>query len=75
MPRTAKPQIVSLATYAGAYLTPRQLAEWFGFHPMTVLRWCRSGKLQAGKVGHDWRIPVAAAREMEAQLYQPRKTA
>ena len=74
MSRNAKPAIQSLTAYDGAYLTPKQLADYFGFHPMTVIRWCQKGTIQAGKVNHDWRIPIDVARQIEADLFKPRTT-
>ena len=74
MSRHAKPAIQSLTAYDGAYLTPKQLADYFGFHPNTVIRWCQKGAIQAGKVGNDWRIPIEAARQIEDTLFKPRQT-
>ena len=36
--------------------TVDQVAEMFGFHPKTVRRFIREGKLKARKVGGQWRI-------------------
>ena len=63
----------NLDAYDGAYLSPKQLGDYFGFHAMTVIRWCQKGTVASLKVGNDWRIPIAAAREIESQLYKPRK--
>jgi excisionase family DNA binding protein len=65
----------SLLTCDSAYLTPSQIAGYFGLHIYTVQRWCQHGKIAALKVGNDWRIPIETAREIESRLFQPRKTA
>lgn len=40
----------------GGIFTVDQVAEMFGFHPKTVRRFIREGKLKAHKVGGQWRI-------------------
>lgn len=73
--RQARPALTSLLTCESAYVTPSQLAGYFGLHIYTVQRWCQAGKIAAVKVGHDWRIPLETARAIEARLFTPRKTA
>ncbi len=40
----------------GAFLTPEEFAEKVSVNYVTVLRWCRSGKIEAKKFGKSWRI-------------------
>ena len=45
-----------------SYLTIREAAELLRTSPHTVYRWCRSGRLQAVKLGKEWRIPAQQLR-------------
>ena len=38
------------------YLSVEQVSQIIGMHPKTVARFIREGKLQANKVGKEWRI-------------------
>ena len=70
----AQPALNDLASYGGQYVTPKQLADYFGVAHDTVNKWIRTGKLQACKPGgYDWRIPIDQARALEAILYVPRE--
>ena len=40
------------------YLTVRETADRLRVTPHTVYRWCRTGRLQAMKIGKEWRIPA-----------------
>ena len=40
------------------YLTVEEAAARLRVTPQTVYRWCRSGRLQATKIGKGWRIPA-----------------
>ena len=40
------------------YLTVRETADRLRVTPHTVYRWCRAGRLQAMKIGKEWRIPA-----------------
>jgi excisionase family DNA binding protein len=43
--------------YGGAELwTVRQVAGFLQLHRQTVARWCAEGRIQAIKLGEDWRI-------------------
>ena len=43
--------------YGGAELwTVRQVAGFLQLHRQTVARWCAEGRIQAVKLGEDWRI-------------------
>jgi excisionase family DNA binding protein len=59
-PTTGKPPLDT--TEGGEPLLPdpplslREVAHWLGYHPATVRRLIRSGKLKATKVGGQWRI-------------------
>lgn len=37
-------------------LTTTEAADILGVNPFTVVRWLRAGKLDGGKVGHQWVI-------------------
>lgn len=39
------------------FLTPEQLAEIMGVHPVTVRGYCRDGVVSATKIGRFWVIP------------------
>ena len=43
---------------APRYLTVAETARYLRIVPQTVYRWCRTGKLQALKIGKAWRIPA-----------------
>ena len=43
---------------APRYLTVAEAARYLRIAPQTVYRWCRSGKLQASKIGKAWLIPA-----------------
>lgn len=73
--RQKRPPIENLDTYQGKFLTPGQLAEYFGVRQDSITRWIRRGHLHAVRPGgHDWRIPIDAALALEQQLFVPRGT-
>jgi excisionase family DNA binding protein len=37
-------------------LKPKEVAEWAGVTPRTVVRWINDGKLEGTKVGRVWRV-------------------
>ena len=41
---------------AGQLLTTVEVADMFKVSPMTIRRWCASGRLPALKLGREWRI-------------------
>jgi excisionase family DNA binding protein len=43
-------------------LTAAEVAEYLGVEPVTVYRWCRSGRLPAMKLGKEWRIRRSALK-------------
>ncbi|MBI5788227.1 MAG: helix-turn-helix domain-containing protein [Candidatus Schekmanbacteria bacterium] len=40
------------------YLTVKQVAELLGFHPETIKRWAREGKIEVQQTGHYGHIRV-----------------
>lgn len=49
-------------------LTVEEAARYLKTTPNTVYRWCRSGKLPAGKIGQEWRI---SREDIELSLRKP----
>jgi excisionase family DNA binding protein len=47
-----------------AYLTPEEVAARFRVTPRTVRRWAAEGKLEAIRVGRQWRIPADAMERL-----------
>jgi excisionase family DNA binding protein len=45
-------------------LTIGEAAEYLRLSKKTTWRWCRSGRLPAFKIGHQWRISKADMQEM-----------
>jgi excisionase family DNA binding protein len=45
-------------------LTIEEAAEYLRLSKKTTWRWCRSGRLPAFKIGHQWRISKADLQEM-----------
>src|ERR1700694_636474 len=41
------------------YVTVPEAARRLNTTPQTISRWCRAGKLEAIKIGKEWRIPLA----------------
>jgi excisionase family DNA binding protein len=41
------------------YVTVPEAARRLNTTPQTIYRWCRAGKLEAIKIGKEWRIPLA----------------
>jgi excisionase family DNA binding protein len=58
------------------YLSVKQVAELLGFHPETIKRWARDGKIevqQAGHYGHirvKWPLVKPGASTRNSQLLQ-----
>lgn len=44
----------------GDYLTAEEIAAKLRLHPQTIRTWCRTGDMEAEKVGKQWRITHAA---------------
>jgi excisionase family DNA binding protein len=45
-------------------LTIEEAAEYLKLSKRTTWRWCRSGRLPAFKIGHQWRISRAELQEL-----------
>ena len=45
-------------------LRTKELCELFGLNYLTVLRWLKTGKLQAKKVGRDYLIPISTVSDL-----------
>lgn len=45
-------------------LTIAEAAEYLRLSKRTTWRWCRSGRLPAFKIGHQWRIAKADLQEL-----------
>jgi len=48
--------LTKLFNYNAMPLTAMQVAKEIGFHPVSVSRLCKEGKLRATKVGYHWFI-------------------
>jgi len=48
------------------YFTPEEVAARFRVTPRTVRRWAAEGKLEAIRVGRQWRIPADALERLAA---------
>lgn len=46
------------------YITPEEVAARFRVTPRTVRRWAAEGKLEAVRVGRQWRIPLDALERL-----------
>jgi hypothetical protein len=53
----------------GAFLTPGELATRWRWHPESVRRWTRLGKLPIVKISRRTLIPLAAVEAIEADGY------
>lgn len=54
--------------------TPQEVAKILKLSHMTILRWCRSGTIEARKIGKKWRIPAAVVDKILREgLEEPRK--
>ncbi len=42
------------------YMSTTDFALHYGYSPITISRWCNSGRIPAIKVGSQWRIPKNA---------------
>ena len=52
-----------MTTKQQEWLTVAQSAEILQLNPMTILRWIKSGKLPASKIGKSYRIASAVLRK------------
>lgn len=55
--------ITNLATDERAYVTPPELATYLHCDARTILRMIESGALPAVRVGRNWRVRTAVARQ------------
>ena len=46
------------------FLNVAEVAEVLGLRPVTIYRWCRSGRLASVKIGKEWRIRRASLDEL-----------
>lgn len=47
-------------TNSNDYMSTTDFALHYGYSPITISRWCNSGRIPAIKVGSQWRIPKNA---------------
>lgn len=59
---SAKPA-ESLLAHENELLTTAEVASYLKLSQRTAWRWCKSGRLPAYKVGHQWRV---ARQDLEA---------
>ena len=52
-----------MTTKQQEWLTVAQSAEILQLNPMTILRWIKSGKLPASKIGKSYRVASAVLRK------------
>lgn len=64
--------LTDLASYRGAFVTPKQIAEYWAVHVVTVQRWLREGELRGMRLKGGWRIRTDDARLYELRLFRPR---
>lgn len=48
------------------YYTPKEVAAMLGFDYWTILRWMKSGKLEAVKIGKGYRISKESLEKLTA---------
>jgi excisionase family DNA binding protein len=49
-----------------------EVADLFGVRPITVYRWCRSGRLPSIKIGKAWRISRSVLEDVQPHASRPR---
>ena len=67
--RLRHPDIDNLTTWAAAYVTPQQLADYWQVHVVTVQRWLRQGELTGVRFRGAWRVKASDARAFEGRLF------
>jgi excisionase family DNA binding protein len=50
------------------YVTPEEVAKRFRINPRTVRRWAADGRLEAVRIGRQWRIPVNALERLASPV-------
>jgi len=55
---------VGVAEAIKEYLNVAEVAEILDLHPLTIYRWCRSGRLESVKIGKEWRIRRTALEDL-----------
>src|SRR5690242_608157 len=69
--RRAADAIADLKTHQSVYVTPQQLADYWGVHVRTIHQWLKSGKLKGFRPGGvEWRIRRSDALLMEVGLFK-----
>jgi hypothetical protein len=71
--RRVSDPIDNLATHTRPLVSVRQLADYWGKHPVTVGSYVRDGRLKAVMVGGEYRIAITDAREFEQTLDEWKK--
>lgn len=67
---TALPPIDDLARWPHPHVAPTQLAQYWGVHPRTIIRWLRRGQLRGLRLpGGLWRIRRQDALAFERALF------
>jgi excisionase family DNA binding protein len=62
----AQPQLIDLQAYAGAFVTVRQLSEYWDVSRKHVLKLIETGRLESLRLGpKTYRVPVHAALAFE----------
>jgi excisionase family DNA binding protein len=65
--KTQRAENVTEAMTAGRLLEPGELAGLVSFHPESVRRAIRQGRIRALKFGNSWRIPSAEVARIITQ--------
>ena len=61
--RISRKPAASLLDHENELLTTAEVASYLKLSQRTAWRWCKSGRLPAYKVGHQWRV---ARQDLEA---------
>ena len=61
--------IERLDAYKGRFVSPVQLAPYWGVQAATVVGWLRCRRLKGAKIGRRWRVRVEDALRFEQSLF------
>lgn len=56
------------------YYSPKRVSDIFDLSYQTVLKMIKEGKLEAIKIGSQWRIPVEEVQKLESKFNESNKS-
>ena len=59
----------------GKYLTVKEVASLLGFHPETIKRWAREGKISVLQIGHYGHLRIKWPLEKSSKSYKVQQKA